>query len=345
MHGAQLKSAVIEELSNLAVHHVNTTGIQHTVRCPYCGDSRKANHGHFSIKIDETDEYSPMVFRCFKCSASGLLTKDVINDLGLNISSEISGELQRFNQKSAKYNKFTDSRSEQFDIINPFSRKAESKLDYVNERLNTDFTFDDAKCLKFVLDLEEFVVSNKIRTITGITPNQLRFYDNHYVGFLSSNNNCLTLRAIDDVASMRYIKIILNNRNLDPHTFYAIPNTIDMLYTHDINVHITEGIFDILGVYNLHNRNKENNYYYAVCGYGYNTILRSLIRLGFNTGLNVHIYADNDKTDRDIIYHLTNNKSVYPWLDNVWIHRNSFNGQKDFGVPLTSIIDSHKKIK
>ena len=74
------------------------------------------------------------------------------------------------------------------------------------------------------------------------------------------------------------------------------------MYTNDINIHIAEGPFDILGVfYHLMNGELENNLYYAVCGFGYGTILRNIISAGLNTGLNVHIYADNDKSDEEII--------------------------------------------
>ena len=345
MHGAELKRAIIEEISNLSFHKVSSSGIQHTIRCPYCGDSRKANHGHFSIRIDENDEYSPMVFRCFKCDSSGLLTKDVINDLGLNVSSELTNNLSRFNQKSAKYNKFTDTRVESFQVPECDNVYADMKLDYINNRLGSSFNYTDAKDLKIILGLEDFIVSNKINTIVGITPAQVRFYDKHYVGFLSSNRNCVTLRAIDDYASMRYVKIVLNPRNMDPNTFYAIPNTINMTYTHDINVHITEGTFDALGVFIHNNCVKENNYYYSVCGYGYNTILRSLIRMGFNTGLNVHIYADNDKKDSEIIYRLRRESRVYPWLDKVYIHRNGYPNQKDYGVRQELIKDLYTQVK
>lgn len=345
MQGAEIKRAVIEEISNLPFHKVSSNGIQYTVRCPYCGDSNKANHGHFSIKIDENDEYSPMIFRCFKCDTSGLLTKDVINDLGLNISNQLTDELGRFNQKSAKYNKFTDTRVESFVVPESNSIYADYKLDYINNRLGTSFNYEDAKDLKIILGLEDFIVMNQINTIVGITPKQVKFYDKHYVGFLSSNRNCITMRAIDDYASMRYVKIVLNPRNLDPNTFYAIPNTIDLLYHHDINIHITEGTFDALGVYTLNNFDKENNFYYAVCGYGYNTILRGLIRMGFTTGLNIHIYADNDKRDSEIIWRLQNEPRVYPWLDKIYVHRNGYKGQKDYGVNKSLILDRYTQIK
>ena len=63
--------------------------------------------------------------------------------------------------------------------------------------------------------------------------------------------------------------------------------------------------------------------------------------MGINTGLNVHIYADKDKSDKEITKLIRN---YYPWLNSLTIHRNG-SGSKDFGVPKDMIIDTSVKYK
>jgi hypothetical protein len=175
---------------------------------------------------------------------------------------------------------------------------------------------------------------------------QLKTLNESYVGFLSNNNNCITFRNItDNDRLMRYFKVILNPKNINQNTFYSIPNSIDLMYTHDINIRIAEGTFDILSVFKNLVKNKNNEYYFASCGFGSNVIIRYLIHNGINTGLNLHIYSDNDKTDDDHRKYLFKNSSVSYWLDHIDIHRNQFNNEKDYGIPTNRIIDSRYRIK
>ena len=54
-------------------------GKQVTCKCPFCGDSTKSDHGHFSIKVD-TDPGEPMWYKCFRasCEEKGVLTPKVL---------------------------------------------------------------------------------------------------------------------------------------------------------------------------------------------------------------------------------------------------------------------------
>lgn len=342
----ELKTSVINELRKLPMYKQSSSGIQHVVRCPYCGDSRNLSHGHFSIKIDCNDPEIPMVYRCFKCGESGLLTDDVLEDLGLSVSIKDKQTLKMFNRKATKHNKLTDTKIEDNDLIDYSNNPGmvTSKLDYINGRLGTNFTASDIVKLRIVPNIIDFLALNKIKDV-DMSYKQLKFYDINYVGFLVYNKNCVVLRDISGNARLRYDKLVLNKRNIDKHTFYSIPNGIDILYTHPINIHISEGIMDILSVYsNLNNCNLENNYYYAVCGFGYTTIIKNIIRMGINTGLNIHLYADNDKTDNDILSAF-NRSNLLEWIDHLYIHRNACNGQKDYGVPMSNIRDSAKRIK
>ena len=337
----EIKRSVIEELQHLPFYKVNNTVIQHLVRCPYCGDSRHANHGHFSIKIDVDDPDTPMMYKCFRCNEHGLLTSDVLEDLGLHVSSMDKQNLKLFNRKVAKKNKLTDACIEQFDLID-YTRdydRVKYKIDYINDRLGSNIGVSDIVPLSIVPNILDFFAMNKIKMESldrVYSPQQLRFIDRNYVGFLSYNKNAIVLRDITGSSSQRYITMTINKNNLDPNGFYSIRNSIDLLYSHGINIHIAEGIMDILNVYDhVNSRNLTDNYYYAVCGFSYARVLRGIIRMGINTGLNVHIYADNDKTDEDILRQI---KPISAWIDNLCIHRNS--NAKDYGVHKNDIRDT-----
>lgn len=347
MTSVEVKQSVITELDKLPFHKVNSTGIQHLVRCPYCGDSRNPNHGHFSIKIDLDDPDTPMMYKCFRCPAHGLINSDVLEDLGLHVSALDKQNMKLFNRRVAKKNKLTDACIEQFDLVNyqnDYSRIA-YKIDYINERLGSNLGVDDIIPLGIVPSILDFFAMNKISPNTldrGYSVQQLRFFDKNYVGFLSYNKNDIILRDITGTASQRYVTITINGRNLDPNGFYSIRNSIDLLYSHDINIHISEGIMDILNVFDhVNGRNLKDNYYYAVCGFSYSRVLRSIIRMGIDTGLNVHIYADNDRDDGLILRHL---KPLSQWIDKLYMHRNAFNGAKDYGVYRSMIKDSYRNV-
>ena len=127
-------------------------------------------------------------------------------------------------------------------------------------------------------------------------------------------------------------------------SFYSTPSQIDIMYTHPIHIHMAEGIFDILSIKENLIKDTETNYFYASCGFGGVSIIKYLIHHGMNTGLNFHIYSDNDKTDWEHKKYLHNGSYLTNWMDHIFIHRNAFSGEKDYGVPLSQISDSFIEI-
>lgn len=339
-----LKRLVISELSNRDVYKVSSNGLFHTVRCPYCGDSHNPHHGHFNIRIDLDEPKSSMGYNCFKCGVSGFVTPSVLNELGINVDSDTMGSLKYLNSKYAKSNKIKLNKTEPFDIPLCNTQSAYPKLKYINSRLGTNFTPEDCQSLRIILNLVDFITINGIQYIQGIPANKLHFYDSNYVGFLSSNKNTLTMRLINPLNVARYHKCKINPSNMDPNSFYAIPAAFDPLYSDNIKIHIAEGTFDILSVYaNLNNCNRDHNFYYAVCGFGYVEVLKAIIRMGLNTGIELHIYADNDKKDDDIIRQIRKVPAASSWFPKVILHRNG-SGDKDYGVPKDRIIDTTRRI-
>jgi hypothetical protein len=341
-----VKFKVIDLLKSRGTYHVSVNGKQHYTRCPFCGDSRNLSHAHMSVHIDTFSE-TPMMYRCLKCDTKGLLTDSVLIELDLPIDAMIQKELKSFNRKAIRLGKLVNLEFERFSVpLYQDTYTNQMKLDYLNGRLGTDINLTEARDKKIILNLFDFMSLNQLSFIDGINYNTMKMLNDNYIGFLSTNNNCITFRDITGNQKCRYFKVILNQKNVNPDTFYGIPGRgLSLLYTHDVNIHMAEGIFDILSIQKNLPHNSDYNYFYATCGFGGVTLLQYLLHHGINTGVNLHIYSDKDKSDWNHKKYLFNNSGISNWLDHIYIHRNQFGGEKDYGVPVSNIIDSYRKIK
>ena len=126
--------------------------------------------------------------------------------------------------------------------------------------------------------------------------------------------------------------------------YYVIPTKVDTLSTNIIKIHIAEGPFDILSIFtNLCNCNMESNIYISSGGKSYRQALEFVLEQTGIVNYEIHMYIDNDVSD-DEFYRLFMYKSQY-LPANIYIHRNTMKGQKDYGVPLNQICDSVRVIK
>lgn len=342
MVNKEVKHFVLERLKELPVCIPNSTRTQWTIRCPFCGDSKNQAHGHLSIKIDEDDDTSPMLYRCFKCDASGLVTDQFLQDLGIYLDNDSIKELRSINRRSIRKNRFTNDRIENYIVPIPSdNNENKRKLQYINDRLGLDLEFEDCPRLKIVLDFYQFLNVNHIGIDDlGMPEWSRRNLAYHYVGFLSQSNNVLTCRCIEsDPKFRRYIKVILNLRNQNPASFYMIPVSVSLISNKPLVVHIAEGTFDIISIHENFGIRDDRNIYAAVCGYGPGTILKYLIYNGLMYKTIVHIYCDNDKSDEEEITVLRKHPEVIPWIDKLYFHRNGYDDEKDYGVPVDRIND------
>lgn len=340
------KYIIINELEKLPFYKVSHNGISHTVKCPYCNDDSRT-HGHFCLKIDVDNNDEPILYNCLKCSAGGILTSDVLNDLGLNTSVDIKQALNKSKKRYARKNKLIDVMIE--DIIMPpiFQDYITlDKLKYLNDRLGTSYTADIfANKYRAVFKLSDILISNNISYIDNVSPKMLENIDKNYVGFLSLNKNHIIFRKINDSAfGQRYMKVVLNKSNIDQNSFYTIPSRFDIMYTNDISVHISEGIFDIISIHDNLCKNNTTDLFYAVCGFGYLGVIKNIIRMGLTNDIHLNIYADNDKSDDEIIRALKKDQSILPFIKSITLHRNGYIGEKDFGVPANRIKEVKKNI-
>ena len=74
------------------------------------------------------------------------------------------------------------------------------------------------------------------------------------------------------------------------------------------------------------------------------TVVQYLVYMGIGGNIILHVYCDNDKSDWEEIKVLRRREEMLPWCKEIYFHRNQFENEKDYGVPLDKIIDSKRKI-
>lgn len=342
MVSRELKHIILERLKELPVCIPNSTHTQWTIRCPYCGDSMNQAHGHLSIKIDEDDDSSPMLYRCFKCDVAGIVNDQFLQEVGVYMDADMVKELRSINRRSTRRNQFTNDRIENFVVPIPDDTGLNRmKIQYINDRLGLHLEYKDCVRLKIVLDLYQFLNVNRITFADLQIPEwRISRIQSSYVGFLSQSNNILTCRCVEsDPSYKRYIKLILNQRNHNPASFYMIPASVSLLSDEPLEVHIAEGTFDIISIHENFGEDSPRRVYAAICGYGPGAIIRYLIYNGLMYKAEVHLYCDNDKSDDDEFTVLKKHMEILPWIHKLYFHRNIYNGEKDYGVPKERIRD------
>lgn len=318
------------------------------VRCPFCGDSTNLRNAHFYISVpSNADEVS--FYDCKKCPAHGVLDDTVLRKLGCQDADTII-QVQSHNSRVLKLPKYkTLKKINIYPLKNNYIRKDknnEYKLKYINDRIGANFTYADIINLKIFLNLYDVLNANSLELTRhkNIT-DQL---DAYFIGFISYDNSFSGLRKITDkelykTINKRYINYDLVNKNDNSKAYYIIPTQIDVLNPQPVRIHIAEGQFDILSIfYNLNKSNISQNIYIACGGKGYEQTLEFILtELGI-INYEIHFYPDKDVND----YEFRNTEYRINKLPcNIFIHRNIYQDEKDYGVPLNRIKDSVRMIR
>ena len=168
--------------------------------------------------------------------------------------------------------------------------------------------------------------------------------DREFIGFLSIDNAFLNMRRTCDEGIVyksidkRYINYDIFGKKDTNQRFYTVPTLVNINTPNRIKLHISEGPFDILSIY-LNVRHKEEGIYTCVAGNNYiSIIMYFLIELRL-PNVEIHIYPDNDRYGsvdriRNIMYKIPD--PTIPF----YIHTNTKEGEKDFGVPSNRIFES-----
>lgn len=309
-----------------------------TARCPFCGDSKKHhNSTHFYVKIPIENGDLPF-FYCHLCHIKGIVTSNVLRDWRV-FDSELNSELKLYNAKAMKLTKNRIHRdSEIMNLKNCYPDMCDityKKIQYINNRLGYNFTYDDLLKFKIVPNLYDILEHNKINKLT-VKTEVGNVLDEDFIGFISQDNAYINLRNTGTRMDKRWINYNVFGKWDNTRKFYVIPTTVDLMSLEPVEIIMTEGTMDILSVYiNLMNKDDTNKIYTAVTGTGYQNVIKLFTRMGF-IDAQYRIFSDNDTSMsyfRDIKKELGRQYFDYP----LEINYNSFNGEKDFGVPIDRI--------
>lgn len=283
--------------NNVKPCYLNNSGTEISIRCPYCGDSIKSeNSAHLYIKTDV-----PFFYFCQRCNTSGIVTPDFLKDIKVYDTS-LATEIYNVN-KTMKYNKSKKSKHSEFAnkdgiFIPPAAgTKLElKKLNYINNRLGTNISLEEAvDKFRMILNFKEFILYNDIDEFTESTEMVAKLHKTA-LGFLSYDQSNIVFRSFlsKEESGYRYHNYNVLGNYEDSKRFYTIQSKIDIFQT-ELNVVATEGIIDIIGVYNHFYKDKDNSntLFVAINGKGYNLVFNYLARLGF-LKMNISIFSDSD---------------------------------------------------
>lgn len=313
-----------------------------TVRCRYCGDSLNPNSRHMGVKVPQNNEVP--FFNCFKCHTSGPVTLNTLLKWGLDDSDGLVeyGDYLSTVSKLPQNKKILNTNSYKLRNSNITKcRTSEIKLNYINSRLGLSLNYDDLMSKKIVLNLNDLLYSNNINELTR-DPNIVRQLDKGFIGFISQDNAFVNMRRlvsenkVDKSISKRYINYNIFNKFDNTLRYYTIPTKIDMTIPKKVKIYIAEGPFDILSIYYNLIHDHEHSIFTSILGSSYMQVVQFFlvdIKIPY---VEFHIFVDNDIPD-EMIYPIA--QALYYFNIELYIHRNRFQGEKDYGVPKERIID------
>lgn len=315
------------------------------IRCPYCGDSRDKHNAHLYIGVNSKN--GAISFNCFKCNARGAVGTDLFRRLNIydtrliELVLDYNRSLGMDTSISRGIYLSSNSYIEPKSIIPIYdTEEYRRKLNYINKRIGGHLTFGDIQCYGIVLNLLHFLQANGV-TIYSRHPSIMEQLSFGFVGFLSVDSSHVALRRIipeekvHESLRKRYTNYTINEKG---YSFYCIKEGINYLYPNMIC--IAEGGFDALGIhYNLLSLTMNKLVISSNGKEGLEGVLKYLIwkkKMSFmNTTF--HIYIDNDISPYDMSAYRSRLSSLgIPYV----FHRNSYTGEKDYGVPGDRIIDT-----
>lgn len=309
-------------------------------KCVFCGDGKNITSRHLYISVNPNDQL-PWCY-CHLCHTSANLTSDTLsNYFGVYDVEFLVNNTKYFNKiyKSAKYkNNLSTLENYKITNINRVNELSDAKIRYINKRLGTNLNYQDMDRLKICLNLETLLEDNRIDRLTRdvYIVNELNV---SFLGFISTDNAFVNLRnlrqnKLKPPLNKRYINYNIFDRRDNTQRFYIIPTDIDLNKPQPIKIHIAEGSFDILSVCLNLRHTAEHNIYAAVNGSGFINIIKHFINRLKLINVEFHIYKDNDMEDY-IIEDIANR--IRPYFIPLYLHNNSYEGEKDFGVPVHRI--------
>lgn len=323
-------------------------GKQINCRCFFCPDGKNPSSKHFYISIP-TEEKEPSLYYCHKCHSSGVMTYKKLIEWDIYDDNVAVGLINHNkNCDSNSMRKYMDRTHYVMRCISTTENDISAiKMKYINDRLGTNLNYKDFRDLKIILNLKDLLRDNNITDFTRHR-NIVDQLDINFLGFLSIDNAFLNMRRLCDEGLVyesidnRYINYKIFDKFDTSERFYTIPTAIDVLNPNRIKVHIAEGPFDILSIYK-NVRKQEPGIYTCIGGSNYKGIAMYFLENYKLPLAELHFYPDNDKYGST--QKITNiAKYFFPMNVPVYLHRNIYPGEKDFGVHPTKINEAIQSI-
>ena len=331
-------------LSNIPTAKEASGGKFVACRCFYCPDGKSKDTKHFYIHIPESND-DPSWYYCHKCHNTGIVTNKTLLEWGI-YDNIVGQELINHNKKcsrSPKNNKYYNYTKLNItnNIIN--SELSKIKLDYINNRLGQNFSIKDLSELKICLNLLDLLNGNYIDKFTR-DPRVVEQLNANFLGFISIDNSFVNMRRLCDEGLVfksidnRYVNYKIYDKFDTSNRFYTIPTQVNLCSSQRLKIHIAEGPFDILSIYtNL--RNREPGIYTSIAGSNYLGITFYILNTFKVPYFELHYYPDNDKSGSNEVMDKIINV-VKAFCCPIYIHRNLYPGEKDFGVSMDKIKES-----
>lgn len=319
------------------------------IRCPFCGDSVNSDyHAHCYVKNEP-----PYLFFCQRCEASGnggeLLKQ--LNFYDPEITQKMNQSYKEYmKEMNLKYGGSLNRNNIEYDVYpNQYGELELNKVRYFNRRLSVSITEADIGKFRYILNLRDFLDKNDIdplKMVTSKNDKEIEYLNENYAMFLAGNSNDIICRYMPDILDgqriKRYQRLTLFNTPNSSQKFYTIKNDIDISKPSH-TLYLTEGIWDILGVYYMNGcKMSDNELYIANNGKGYLNSLKYALKLGI-TNADINIYSDADVINENIRRFLKNN--MLAKYNGITVYRNNMYMQdkeyKDFGNPQDKIILSN----
>ena len=331
-------------LSNIPTAKEASGGKFIACRCFYCPDGKSKDSRHFYIHIPESND-DPSWYYCHKCHNTGVVDNKTLLSWGI-YDNGIGQELIYHNKKcakSAKNHKYYNYASLNIHNIISNNEMSMIKLDHINKRLGQNFTLQDISELKICLNLLDLLNGNNIQTLTR-NPKVVEQLNANFLGFISIDNSFVNLRRLCDeglvlnTIDKRYVNYKIIDKFDTSNRFYTIPTTVDLNSGNRLKIHIAEGPFDILSIY-TNIRNREPGIYTSIAGSNYLGITFYFLNTFKIPYFELHYYPDNDESGSNQVMNKIINV-VKPFGCPIYIHRNLYPGEKDFGVSADKIKES-----
>ena len=316
------------------------------VRCRYCGDSSDPRKAHMYISIPQSPE-EVSLYECKKCKEAGIVDAAFLQLYECQ-DSEFIIDITRHINESKKNIKYAMVRNDnKYNIRNNYISDiadAQRKLAYVNSRLGVNLTIQQALGLKLVFKLSDIIVGN------GLQPTRhdgtIADLSNHFVGFITYDNSATIMRKYDDIQltnpylGAKYINYhFIPQEGRDKCMYYVIPSQIDLENGQPTQIHVAEGVFDVLGIMlNVCNGALQQNVYISASGKSYAQAIQFILERTGLINYTIHMYPDADVSDRELDHIALRRLSDLPAT--IYIHRNTYPNEKDYGVPRDHIRDS-----